>query len=74
MRGGYAQADDLRDREDLRIVLANPGAASVGRFAKKVLSESGHWQAIASRALAMKPTVNELANDLRIGAADVAIA
>ncbi len=71
---GLTSLADLRDRPDLRIVLANPEAASAGKFTKKVLSKAGLWGEISARVLSMKPTVNDLANDLKLGAADVAIA
>ncbi len=70
---GISSLLDLRDRADLRIVIANPEAASAGKFTKKILSQAGLWQAVSARILAMKPTVNEVANDVKLGAADVAI-
>ncbi|MFP6873972.1 MAG: molybdate ABC transporter substrate-binding protein [Verrucomicrobiales bacterium] len=70
---GLSSLLDLRDRADLRIVIANPEAASIGRFTKKILSKAGLWDAVSSRALAMKPTVNEVANDVKLGAAEVAV-
>ena len=70
---GISSLLDLRDRADLRIVIANPEAASVGKFTKRILSKAGLWQAVSARILAMKPTVNEVANDVKLGAADVAI-
>jgi len=70
---GITSLADLRDRPDLRIVLANPEAASVGKFGQQVLRDAGMWEAVSAATLAMKPTVNELANDIKLGAADVAI-
>ena len=70
---GITSLLDLRDRPDLRLVIANPEAASVGKFTKKILSKAGLWEAISARTLAMKPTVNEIANDVKLGSADVAI-
>ncbi|MCP4848009.1 MAG: molybdate ABC transporter substrate-binding protein [Verrucomicrobiaceae bacterium] len=64
---------DLSTHPDLRIVIANPEAASIGKFTKKILNKNGLWDAISSKALAMKPTVNEVANDVKLGAADVAV-
>jgi molybdenum ABC transporter molybdate-binding protein len=64
---------DLISHSQLRIVIANPEAASIGKFTKKILTEHGLWDSISSRALAMKPTVNEVANDVKLGAADVAV-
>lgn len=71
---GLHSLNDLIDRETLRIVLANPEAASVGKFTREVLSQAGVWDAVEEKVLAMKPTVNDLANDVKLGSADVAIA
>jgi molybdenum ABC transporter molybdate-binding protein len=62
-------ADLLRD--DVRVALANPEAASIGRTARTVLGEQ--WQVLASRAAVMKPTVMDIASDLNLGAVDAAI-
>lgn len=64
---------DLAQKSGLRSVIANPEAASIGKFTKKILSTHGLWDAVSSKALAMKPTVNEVANDVKLGAADVAV-
>jgi molybdenum ABC transporter molybdate-binding protein len=64
---------DLAQRSGLRSVIANPEAASIGKFTKKILSAHSLWDAVALKALAMKPTVNEVANDVKLGAADVAV-
>ena len=64
---------DLAQRSGLRSVIANPEAASIGKFTKKILSTHSLWDAVSVKALAMKPTVNEVANDVKLGAADVAV-
>jgi len=64
--------DDLL-REDVGVALANPDAASVGKNAKRILSATGHWAALSSHARVFKPTVNDVANDVRIGAVDAGI-
>ncbi len=65
---------DLIKNDQCRIVLANPDAASIGKFTKKVLSVSDHWDPLSSKAVVMKPTVNEVANDIKLNAADVGFA
>ena len=65
--------DDVLNNSSARIVLANPEAASIGKFSKKVLSETGKWLPLSNRALVMKPTVNEIANAVKINSADVGI-
>ena len=67
--------DDLM-REDVRVALGNPEAASVGKTAKKLMIKLSRWEelqkAIEARGM-YKPTVNEIANDVKIDAADAAI-
>jgi len=62
--------DDLL-REDVRVALANPEAASIGKVVKAVLGEK--WEPISKRATVMKPTVTEIASDLSLGAVDAAV-
>ncbi|MCX6872465.1 MAG: extracellular solute-binding protein [Verrucomicrobia bacterium] len=62
--------DDLL-RADVRVALANPEAASIGRATQAALG--ARWQALASHAAVMKPTVTELASDLSLGTVDAAI-
>ncbi len=61
---------DLR-RPGLRVGIANPEAASVGKFTQKILSDHGQWDDLKPEVLL--PTVNELANALKLGTIDVAI-
>ncbi|MCF6311064.1 MAG: molybdate ABC transporter substrate-binding protein [Verrucomicrobiales bacterium] len=67
---GLSKLADLK-RDDLKIGLANPDAASVGKFTKKVLSKHGIWKDVKPTVLL--PTVNELANALKLGTVDVVI-
>lgn len=66
---------DLK-REDVRLSLANPDAASVGSITKKVLTGRGEWTALEARIRqngVFKPTVNDVANDVKLGAVDAGI-
>ncbi|MAT14757.1 MAG: molybdate ABC transporter substrate-binding protein [Planctomyces sp.] len=68
-------ADDLVEK-DLIIAIGNPDQAAVGRKTKKLLSDSGHWQKLEKKIVekgVMKATVPEVANDVQIGSADVAV-
>ena len=69
------KVDDLM-REDVRVNLGNPEAASVGKKTKKLMTSLGKWdllkKAVDTRGN-FKPTVNEIANDVKIDAADAAI-
>jgi molybdenum ABC transporter molybdate-binding protein len=69
---GVRSLRDLLDRR-LRIVHANPDAAAVGKLAKEALSKSGHWERFRRRIVSDKFTVNDVANDIVVGAADAGI-
>ena len=62
-------ADLLRD--DVKVALANPEAASISRVSRSVLGET--WTKLAAHAAVMKPTVTEIAADLSLGTVDAAI-
>lgn len=66
---GLSSLDDLL-REDIRVGVANPEAAAVGKCVRTVLRGVGRWKAFAQHFATMKPTVNEVANDVKIGALD----
>ena len=70
---GLASLADLAKDENLRISMGNPEAASIGKFTRKILEQEGLWESVSGRTLVTKPTVNELANDVKLGAADVAV-
>lgn len=64
--------DDLL-RTDVRVAMANPDAASVGRTVRRVLQQAGQWAAFEKHVAVFKPTVNEVANDLKLGSVDAGI-
>lgn len=68
--GGFSSLDDL-GREGIRVAIGNPEAASIGRFTRKILSKHGHWESFAPTATF--PTVNELANAIKLGTVDIVI-
>lgn len=61
---------------DFRVSIANPDAASVGKATKKLLERSGEWaaleKAVQDRGV-FKPTVNDVANDVKLGTVDAGI-
>ncbi len=67
---GLAKLADVK-RDDLRIGIGNPDAASIGKFTQKVLSEEGLWEGFEPEV--QFPTVNELANAIKLGTVDAAI-
>ena len=64
-----ALADLLRD--DVKLALTNPDAASISRVSKAALGDT--WAKLAARATVTKPTVTEIAADLSLGTVDAAI-
>lgn len=63
---------DLR-RDDVRVAMANPEAASIGRTVRDALKAAGEWAGLEKRITVYKPTVNDVANDVRIGSVDAGI-
>ncbi len=59
--------DDLLARQ-LRIAHANPEAAAVGNLARRALMRSGHWLRFEKCIVVTKPTVNDVAADIQVGA------
>ncbi len=70
-KGNPAGIHSLADlqRENVRLVLANPDLAAISSLTSKALPP-GVWDALAKRALTMKPTVSDVGNDIALGAAD----
>jgi molybdate transport system substrate-binding protein len=64
--------DDLR-RPDVRVAMANPEAASIGRTVCELLKQTGQWTALEKRVTVFKPTVNDVVNDVKIGSVDAGI-
>ena len=63
-------------RADVRAALANPEAASIGKQTQLLLIQTGEWprmeEAVRTRGV-FKPTVNDVANDVKLGAVDAGI-
>ncbi len=72
--------DDLV-REEITVSVPDPDQAAVGMAAKKLLMElpingTNRWQQLeqqVTRSGVFKPTVNDVANDVKIGAADAGV-
>jgi len=69
---GIRAIEDL-GRDGVRVSFANPEAASVGRSVRALLQASGRWTALEARIAVFKPTVNDVANDVKLGAVDAGI-
>lgn len=67
--------DDLL-RDDVRVALANPDQAAIGKLARELLESAGVWTKLERQVTVrgvFKPTVTDLANDLKLGSVDAAI-
>lgn len=68
---------DLRTLASLhhgvRLGQANPDMAAIGSLTRTALTGSGEWERIRAATLVFKPTVTEIANDLKLGTIDAAI-
>lgn len=64
--------EDL-ERPGITLALANPDAAAVGRQTRRVLDQLGRWAALESHVKVYKPTVNDIANDVKLGTVDAGI-
>lgn len=63
--------DLLQDK--LRLVMANPDQAAVGKVVRSALQEAGKWEAIEKQTGTygvFKPTVTDSANDIKLGSVD----
>ena len=61
--------DDLL-RSDVRLGQAQPDVAAAGRLARDALKKTGRWESIEQHTLVFKGTVNDVANDLKLGTID----
>lgn len=72
-KGNPLKIASLADLEKpaVKLALPNPEAASIGKAAKKILGP--RWDVLAKKAAVMKPTVTEIAADVKLGASDAAL-
>ncbi len=70
--GGYRTLKDIT-RDGVKLVQADPEVAAVGKMTKKVLAKQGLWDQIDESTMAYRTTVTDVANDVKLGAADVGI-
>jgi molybdenum ABC transporter molybdate-binding protein len=57
-------------RKDIKLGVPNPEAAATGKLVKQALEKSGQWSGVKENVAVLKPTVNEVANDLKLGTID----
>ena len=70
-KGIHSLADLLRG--DVRLAQTNPDAAATGKLTRETLSKTGQWEPLRARTLVFKPTVNDVANDVKLGTVDAGI-
>lgn len=58
------------ERDGVRVGQANPEAAAVGKLTADALKKAGKWAALEKHIVVMKPTVNDVANDVVLGSVD----
>jgi molybdate transport system substrate-binding protein len=73
-RGNPKSIRSLADlaRDDVRIGLADPKAAAIGKVVADALAAAGKWSPIERRVTVTKPTVNDVATDVHLGTIDAA--
>ncbi|MBL8828819.1 MAG: molybdate ABC transporter substrate-binding protein [Planctomycetaceae bacterium] len=64
--------DDLL-RPEVRLAQANPESAAIGKMTKEALQKIGRWDALHGRTTVYTTTVNEVANNVKVGAVDAGI-
>ena len=52
------------------LALANPDAAAVGKVARAALEKAGLWDEVSRKVRVMKPTVTDVASDIKLGSVD----
>jgi len=73
-KGIHSVQDLVRD--DVRVALGNPDAASIGKQTRRALTDAGLWEALEKAVQSQgvfKPTVNEVANDIKLGTVDAGV-
>lgn len=72
-KGNPLNVRELKDlyREDVKVAIANPESASVGKRTRAVFASD--WELFFKKVAVTKPTVAEIAADVSLGAVDAAI-
>jgi molybdenum ABC transporter molybdate-binding protein len=63
---------DFLDK-DVTYCLGSPEAASIGKIVKKLMEKQNRWKEMEAKAKVFKPTVFDIANDVKIKAVDAGI-
>ena len=58
---------------NVKLALAEPGAAAIGLLTKRTLEKAGRWDALNKKKHVNKVTVTDVANDVKLGTVDAGI-
>lgn len=74
-RGNPKRIATLADllRPDVRLAQGNPDATAIGSLTRTALQKAGRWDPLKDRTVVFKMTVNDVANDVGVGAVDAGI-
>lgn len=71
-QGRITKLEDLLD-EEIRLVQASPEATAIGKVTRQALEPAQWWERLDGATAAYRGTVNEVAADVMVGAADAGI-
>ncbi|MCX7825008.1 MAG: substrate-binding domain-containing protein, partial [Verrucomicrobiae bacterium] len=60
-------------RADVKLGIPNPDATAVGKLARQALQAAGAWESMEAHATVFKPTPNDIAADVKLGALDAGL-
>ncbi len=69
---GIKSLQDLMG-DSIRLVQANPDGAAIGKITRSALTEAHLWEPLKAKTIAFRGTVTDVANDVKLGAADAGI-
>ena len=72
-KGNPKKIQSITDLLRVEVAMANPDAAAIGKITRELLTQSGEWDALQKHTRVFKPTVNDVANDIKLGAVDAGI-
>tara|TARA_R110002049_G_scaffold160881_4_gene325886 strand:- start:1213 stop:2685 length:1473 start_codon:yes stop_codon:yes gene_type:complete len=59
--------------DTVKVAIANPDAASIGRLTKKMFHKLQKWDSLENNISVLMPTVNEVANTIKLGTTDAGL-
>ena len=72
-QGNPKNVQTIADLLRVEVALTNPDAAAIGKITRERLTKSGEWAALEKHTRVFKPTVNDVANDIKLGTVDAGI-